>query len=981
MNNTEFISKFLSDINDELWENYSNVIKNNEKTWDCIVLTASNKNQKESYINSINLRIEKKLIPNNIDYIVIEDPEGKRIGSGGATINVFLELNKKYKDLTDKKILIINSGGDSKRVPQYSNIGKIFSPVQRFLPNGACSTLFDENMILSISLFTRIQSGCVIMAGDVLLSFNPMQIDFFNVDIASVSISENVNTGCNHGVFVTDELNNVTKFLHKETVETLRNYNAVNKNDNVAIDTGLLFLSSNVINDLISNIIDNNLKDIFINDNTRLNLYNDLLIPAAKDSYKEDYLNSEGEIELNDNIFKSREIIWNFIRKYNYKVAKLSPAKFIHYGTNKELIKLLKNKELDFLNFSNRILTNDNKEKNYNVYKSYIGNNVTIKNNSYIENSIIENNVNIGENTILSNVVCKNIDIPNDVVLNTLKLNNNKYVTRIFGVEDNPKNIFINSKFLNSDVSSFISKYKINSDILNYNDSLWDLNIYTLHDSIDESVEYALKLYDIVNLKSTNEVVNQYFSKDRISLKDSFLCSNNKYNITLEKEIEIKVIVDRFNDYVNNKIDYKIAIELVNNSSYRNEIIDELEKKENKNFRYCLYLSKLLNSLEYENECFKKINILLKVKEEETEKVENLKDKTVISLPIRINFGGGWTDTIPYCIENGGSVFNGAFTLNNELPIQCIIERNNENKIIFKSVDLNSSKEITEIDDIYCYSNGEDDFSLIKAALIATNFITDSYKSINEFIEKFNTGVTFITNVKNIPKGSGLGTSSILCASIIKAMYDFTNRKLNDSKLCDLVQLVEQMISTGGGWQDQVGGMTPGIKLITSEPSIYQDINVDYIELNENIMDFFNNRLMLIFTGQRRAAKKLVRNIMGNYILSNTDTLNSISNIKDISKKMYDSIKEENFNEFINLMNEHWEMSKTLDKSCTNNSINLIIESIADLIDSKMICGAGGGGFVQVIIKEQYTKQDIKNKIETIYEECGVKCYETKIIK
>jgi len=979
MRTEKFKDKFLSDINDELWENYNNVIKNEEKTWDCVVLTASNKNQKESYINSINLRIEKKLIPNNIDYIVIEDPDGKRVGSGGATINVFLELNKKYKDLTDKKILIINSGGDSKRVPQYSNIGKIFSPVQRFLPNGACSTLFDENMILSISLFTRIQSGCVVMAGDVLLSFNPMQIDFFNVDIASISISENVNSGCNHGVFVTDELNNVIKFLHKESIETLRNYNAINKNDNVAIDTGLLFLSSNVIKDLVNIIEGNNLKDIFINENTRLNLYNDLLIPAAKDSNKEDYLNSEGEIELNDNIYKCREIIWNFIRKYNYKVAKLSPAKFIHYGTNKELIKLLKNKELDFLNFSNRILTNDNTEENYNIYKSYIGDSVLINNNSYIENSIIENDVNVGKNTILSNVVCKNINIPNNVVLNTLKLNNNKYVTRIFGVEDNPKNIFINSKFLNNDASSFISKYKIDSDKLNYNDSLWDLNIYTLHDSTDESVEYALKLYDIINLKATIDNVKEYFCKDRISLKDSFLNSNNKYNIDLEKEIEIKVILEKFNDYVNNKIDYKIAIDLVNNSSYKNEIINELEKQENKSFRYSLYLSKLLNSLEYENECFKKINTLLKEKEQEQEKVKYLKNKTVISLPIRINFGGGWTDTIPYCIENGGSVFNGAFTLNNQLPIECIIEKNNENKIIFKSVDLNSYKEITEIDDIYCYSNAEDDFSLIKASLIATNFITNSYKNIKNFISEFNTGITFITNVKNIPKGSGLGTSSILCASIIKAIYDFTNRNLNDSKLCDLVQIVEQMISTGGGWQDQVGGMTPGLKLITSEPDIYQKIKVNYIELNQNIIDFFNNRLILIFTGQRRAAKKLVRNIMGNYILSNSDTLNSINVIKDLSKKMYQSIKEENFNEFIILMNKHWEMSKTLDRNCTNKSINLIIESIEDLIDSKMICGAGGGGFLQIVLKSGIKKEDVESVIDNIYQDCGVKCYSIKI--
>ena len=35
-----------------------------------------------------------------------------------------------------------------------------------------------------------------------------------------------------------------------------------------------------------------------------------------------------------------------------------------------------------------------------------------------------------------------------------------------------------------------------------------------------------------------------------------------------------------------------------------------------------------------------------------------------IALPLRVNFGGGWSDTPPYCNENGGTVLNAAVTLN-----------------------------------------------------------------------------------------------------------------------------------------------------------------------------------------------------------------------------------------------------------------------------------------------------------------------------
>ena len=76
------------------------------------------------------------------------------------------------------------SGGDSKRVPQYSALGKLFSPVPHELPNGRSSTLFDEFMICMSSVPSRIREGMVLLSGDVLLLFNPLQIDYNNVGAA-----------------------------------------------------------------------------------------------------------------------------------------------------------------------------------------------------------------------------------------------------------------------------------------------------------------------------------------------------------------------------------------------------------------------------------------------------------------------------------------------------------------------------------------------------------------------------------------------------------------------------------------------------------------------------------------------------------------------------------------------------------------------------------------------------------------------------
>ena len=80
--------------------------------------------------------LEKKVIPDRIHYAVIPDPDGRRVGSGGAAFNVLKYLaDIEGEGFADKRILVIHSGGDSKRIPQYSVCGKLFSPVPRQLPD------------------------------------------------------------------------------------------------------------------------------------------------------------------------------------------------------------------------------------------------------------------------------------------------------------------------------------------------------------------------------------------------------------------------------------------------------------------------------------------------------------------------------------------------------------------------------------------------------------------------------------------------------------------------------------------------------------------------------------------------------------------------------------------------------------------------------------------------------------------------------
>ena len=206
MNN--LTSLFLSQSYQDTWEDYNRSLSSeNFPKWDYIILTASNENQAESYRSQIESR--KDFLPAETHFAVIPDEGNVRVGSGGATLSVLRYIYKREEELKGKgsfeglRILVIHSGGDSKRVPSYSALGKLFSPVPHKLPNGRSSTLFDEFIIAMSSVPSRIREGMLLLSGDVLLLFNPLQIDFSGRGAAAISFKENVETGRIMAYFLT----------------------------------------------------------------------------------------------------------------------------------------------------------------------------------------------------------------------------------------------------------------------------------------------------------------------------------------------------------------------------------------------------------------------------------------------------------------------------------------------------------------------------------------------------------------------------------------------------------------------------------------------------------------------------------------------------------------------------------------------------------------------------------------------------------
>ena len=109
----------------------------------------------------------------------------------------------------------------------------------------------------------------------------------------------------------------------------------------------------------------------------------------------------------------------------------------------------------------------------------------------------------------------------------------------------------------------------------------------------------------------------------------------------------------------------------------------------------------------------------------------------------------------------------------------------------------------------------------------------------------------------------------------------------------------------------------------------------------------------------------------------------SVENIIKISNILHVSIDyllKGEIREFAEYVTRQFELVKLLDKGASNTCIEYIFDVIDDLADGKSVCGAGGGGFLQVILKEGVCVKQLEKRIEEKFAGCGVKVWESRLI-
>jgi hypothetical protein len=218
--------------------------------WNAIVITASSDRQAELYRMEIERRSLAGILPQGTEFLVVPDPGGRRVGSGGATIHALGVLGRDRNWWKLNRVLLVHSGGDSRRLPQYSPLGKLFGVLpSRTLP-GATTTVFDETLELSEAWAERIPNGLLVASGDVLLHFDATQVQLDRPGVTGIAMLLDAETGSHHGVYVVGEGGRVYTFLQKPKPAEVKAAGGMQPDGRVAVDIGLLRFDPGLASDL-----------------------------------------------------------------------------------------------------------------------------------------------------------------------------------------------------------------------------------------------------------------------------------------------------------------------------------------------------------------------------------------------------------------------------------------------------------------------------------------------------------------------------------------------------------------------------------------------------------------------------------------------------------------------------------------------------------------------------------------------------------
>jgi galactokinase/mevalonate kinase-like predicted kinase len=211
-----------------------------------------------------------------------------------------------------------------------------------------------------------------------------------------------------------------------------------------------------------------------------------------------------------------------------------------------------------------------------------------------------------------------------------------------------------------------------------------------------------------------------------------------------------------------------------------------------------------------------------------------------------------------------------------------------------------------------------------------------------------------------IPAGSGLGTSSILAATVLGAVSDFCGLAWDKNEIGRRTLVLEQMLTTGGGWQDQFGGVLGGVKLLQTNSGFDQSPQVRWLPNDLWLQPEYRPCHLLYYTGITRTAKRILAEIVRRMFLNHGGELRLLREMKEHTMEMYEAIQRNDFERMGTLVRKTWLQNQQLDSGTNPEAVRALTDLVDDLCLGYKLPGAGGGGYLYMIAKDPEAAARIK---------------------
>lgn len=894
----------------------------------------------------------EKVNPN--EWFCTSDPVGVKLGSGGGTAWLLREWERCHRnaDKTEKRILL-HAGGQSRRLPSYAPSGKILTPIPVF--RWARGQRLGQNLLsLQLPLYEKIMERApeglrtLIASGDVYIRAEEALQDIPQADVVCYGLWVDPVLATHHGVFVSDrqQPEALDFMLQKPTLDEL---GQLSKTHLFLMDIGIWILSDRAVDLLIKR----SLKP----DDGSGKPYSDL---KYYDLYSDFGLALGNHPRIADDELNALSVA----------ILPLPGGEFYHYGTSRELLSstvTLQNKVYD-----QRQIIHRKMKPNPAIFVQNAEMHVTLSSdndNLWIENSFVGEHWTLGKRQIVTGVPRNDwmLTLPDGVCIDVVPLDKQKWVVRPYGFDDvfkgelkDERTLFMGKPFCRwlddrglpvdgwserTDDLQAASLFPVVSDVEQMGKVLcWMVSEPELAEGRD--IWYRSERLSADEISAKADLKLLYAQREEFRKENLGTLSRN-YEKSVFYQLDLADVADEFCRYGLSAPDILPDDAPLMQRIHNRMLRARIEKLAGKDFRpdeqsaFGLLREGLLADM-YARKSRPHLNVY--------------SDQIVWGRsPVRIDVAGGWTDTPPYSLFAGGNVVNLAIELNGQPPLQVYVKPCKELRIVLRSIDMGAMEVVSTFDELQNYRQVGSPFSIPKAALVLAGFVPAfsevTYESLEKQLEAFGTGIE-ITLLSAIPAGSGLGTSSILASTVLGSLSDFCGLAWDKNEICRRTLALEQLLTTGGGWQDQYGGVLQGVKLLQTEAGFVQNPLVRWLPEHLFTHPEFRDCHLLYYTGITRTAKEILAEIVRCMFLNSSVHLGLLSEMKAHALEMAEAIQRNDFEAFGRMVGKSWMQNKALDSGTNPASVEQIISLVEDYTLGYKLPGAGGGGYLYMVAKD-----------------------------